>query len=69
MKEEKQEETKWWITVREPGHVLSALKGTESEIQAKVDRLNSTDEHGSTVILGSYDSREECAVEFEMLQN
>ena len=49
----------WWILHR-TGGVMASFKGSLNEAEAECDRLNETDDGGSTIVLSGHATREEC---------
>ena len=46
---------------------MTTFKGSLNEAEAECDRLNETDDGGSTTVLSGHSTREECKAEFYQL--
>lgn len=53
-----------WFILHRPGNVWSTFEGDRAAAEAECDRLNNTDESGSTTIHAGFATRESCETEF-----
>lgn len=53
-----------WFLLHRTGGVWSSFEGNRAAAEAECDRLNKTDEGGSTTIQAGFASRAECEAEF-----
>lgn len=56
-----------WFILHRTGGVWSTFEGTRDAAQKECDRLNETDEQGSTTIQAGFATREECETELYRL--
>ena len=53
-----------WFIFHRTGGALSTFEGNRATAEAECERLNETDEQGSTTIQAGFANREECEAEF-----
>ena len=58
-----------WFILHRTGGVWSSFEGDRSAAEAECDRLNETDEGGSTTIHAGFAALEECEAEFYRLND
>ena len=58
-----------WFILHRTGGVWSTFEGGRAAAEAECDRLNETDEQGSTTIQAGFATREECDAEFYRLND
>ncbi len=56
-----------WFILHRTGGVWSTFEGDRAATEAECDRLNQTDEQGSTTIQAGFATRKECEAEFYRL--
>jgi hypothetical protein len=58
-----------WFILHRTGGVWSTFEGDRAAAEAECDRLNETDEQGSTTIQAGFDTLKECEAEFYRLND
>ena len=58
-----------WFILHRTGGVWSTFKGNRAAAEAECDRLNETDEQGSTTVQAGFASMQECEAEFSRLND